>query len=277
MSENAYSREQILCGLKQTVKVGLSTEAPFDADTRIHNYIMESGCDEDDLEFLNWGIEDVFGIELPPPEWETMLTQGAGSHEEWMERVAPTLTFGWLADEIAGRAKPIPFEPLTFLGRRCVPAGMFCGLTRMAGEINPQVKRFGPSTPILHRLRGRRLSRFWDRLTWMTQDQLPPLRDITRQLHHADVAVLVLAVVNPIFWFWLMTCLPRWHSPAVVATASTCAIFAVPAIFYLGGRAVVTWMADPLPNGITTFRDLAIQLSAYNNEAREGCARLDSQ
>src|SRR5262249_50660345 len=85
-------------------------------------------------------------------------------------------TFGALAEYIRERVERVSFEPITLLGRRCSSAGSFRGIEELVHRTDRSVPRFGPSTPIKDRLRGRTLHAIYARLRWISVGRLPAPR-----------------------------------------------------------------------------------------------------
>lgn len=255
-----FTREQILCGLKHVVTAGLFCDVPFSAETRLSDYYVDNDCHESFDELLI-ALCGVFGMETPASEWAEFIGGGADSFEHWLADVAPRFTFGAIADFIAERAECVSFGPTTVLGTPDASVGAFLGVEQLARAVEPRLRPFGPSTPIRRRLRGPMLWAFWNRLRWMTEDRLPPLRDTTLQIQGMDLLVLLLAVVNLFAWCAALSYLPRGMSPTVVALVVTLGIFGTTTALHLGGRFLAAWLVNPLPPDVRTFRDLAEKLA----------------
>jgi hypothetical protein len=148
--------------------------------------------------------------------------------------------------------KPISFVPITLLGKPCQTAGSFRGIEQLVQQTNPKGSRFAPSTPIRERLRGVPLQRFWNRLRWMLDDQIPPLPRIkiaSRGFLH-----------SLIFKFCIGLLIALWKrdlSGVLAGVATTFALFIPVGVIV----AFINNSLCRLPKGIETFGDLARYLA----------------
>jgi len=202
-----------------------------------------------DLLELVMGIEDRLDIVLSLDEvsqffWPK-LTDGQISREVWEREVVPTLTVAAFADFIHRRMQPILFEPVSVLGSPpCQAAGYFVGMSELVEQVRPNAERFGPSTSITAVLPSQHLQTFWGRLSRAAGRSLPPLsfwwNRLATALLIASAACLVFGV------------LVNWAFLAAVW------------LLCLKGIQFGWWLhrrANPLPQGIVTFGDLARHLA----------------
>jgi acyl carrier protein len=255
MSANTFTQEQILSGIRIFLRENLGCESPFDADVRIHDYLeTEKWWDGLDIMDFVYGLEELFGFSCSRKEWNDYFGVSVRDVEEWKKTVSPRLTFRALADFIRERLNPIALEPVTLLGKPCLTAGVFRGLEQLAVQVNPRVGRFAPSTPIRQCLRGARLHRFWNRLRWMLEDQLPPSPEIhfgSRGLLHSLIFKLGAGLTIALW---------RRDLPgAIFGILTTLALF-IPVGMIVDS--INKCLMNPLPEGIETFGDLAGVLSA---------------
>ncbi|HEY7428299.1 MAG TPA: hypothetical protein VH682_28960 [Gemmataceae bacterium] len=264
MSANTFTQEQVLSGIRILLRESLGCESPFNADMSIHHYFQteKSWDGVDILEFV-CEIEDLFGFNCSGKEWYSFFGVPIRDAEEWEKTVAPRLTFRALADFILERLNPIAFEPVNLLGKPCLTAGVFRGLERLAVEVNPRVARFAPSTPIRQCLRGVRLHRFWNRLRWMLEDQIPPPPEIqlsSRGLLHSLVFKLGVGVAIALW---------KRDLSGVFAGILTTFALLIPLGIIVG---FINQRLNPLPEGIETFGDLARVLTAIILDQQSECA-----
>jgi hypothetical protein len=247
MSEHVgrYTREQMLCAIRVVLERQFACNATLDSQTRIDEYFKAAGdWDDIDLADLWFALCRETAIKTEPGEWAGFLGTDAFRRGEWETRIAPGFTFGALADWMAKRAEGVSLSAINVLGRKCATAGAFYGIEDVARQVSPHVVRFGPSTPIQKRLRGRALSRFWRRLRWMTCDALPMLRTPKTAVAW-DVLLLVSLVL-----------IPLWLAVEVGAAEAFFAAIGI-LVFGLIVSIVVTCVTNPLPAGIRTFGELA--------------------
>lgn len=264
MSAKTYTQAQILSGIRIVLRENCGCESPFDADMSLSHYIhgFKSWDDMDIMEAV-YELEELFGFSCSRKEWDDFFGVSIRNIEEWKKTVAPRLTFRALADFIRERLNPIVLEPVTLLGKPCLTAGIFRGLEQLAVQVNPRVARFAPSTPIRQCLRGGQLRRFWNRLRWMIEDQLPPAREIRlsgRGLFH-----------SLLFKFGIGLAIALWRRDlsGLLAGIGTTFALLMPVRIIVG---FINQRLNPLPEGIETFGDLSTVLAAIIIDQQSECA-----
>lgn len=249
-----FTQEQILSGIRMVWREELGFMHPFTPDTRIDDQLKEEGVwNAIDLDEVIGDLECLFDFSAPAKDWENLFGCHVQDGQEWESTGGARCTFRGLADFIGERLTPISFEPVMLLGRSCLTAGVFRGLQQLAVQVHPRVGRFAPSTPIRRCLRGVQLRRFWNRLRWMIEDQLPP----PRTLHFRSkwfVKSLFLKILIPV----LIALWRRDWNGIMVALLFTFALVAPVGLIldFINNR------LNPLPKGIETFGDLARVLAA---------------
>ncbi|MEK6259640.1 MAG: acyl carrier protein [Planctomycetota bacterium] len=202
-------------------------------------------------------IEQQLGIKLAHEEWHAFYRSPLGkiptnpiqTWSEWEREVLPTLTVARLADFVRERYVPVSFEPVSVLGSPpCPAAGYFVGMSELVQQVRPDAKRFGPSTPITQTLPSHSLRLFWRRLSRAAGRSLP---ELSFWLNHLANALLVASAACLAFGV-----LVNW------------AFFAAVWLLCLKGILFGWWLhrrANPLPQGIVTFGDLARHLAGQKN------------
>lgn len=253
MSGNAYTQDQILSGLRIIWREALDYEAPILPEIRFADDFKAGGnLEEIDFADVICRIQGHFGFTCAWEDWQTFLGWCGHDPDVWERDVAPRLTFAALADFIRERLEPISLEPITLLGKPCRSAGIFRALERLAGQVHPRVCRFGPSTPIRARLRGIRLRRFWSRLRWILEDQIPAPPRITLTCGGLLFILLFNSSIG------LLVSL--WSRDLVGLAAGFVGTFVL--LFPLSWAVVfINSRLNPLPKGIETFGDLARYLA----------------
>ncbi|HTU91268.1 MAG TPA: hypothetical protein VMF69_14405 [Gemmataceae bacterium] len=282
MSAEKYTQEQILSGIwivcSEVPELDLTFDfnISFDFDARLSEYFTPSFSSGSLGDWIGsaMGEEDAFtefahvlawffGFTCSVEEWNNYFGLNATSREEWEREHAPHFTFRRLVKFIQERAKPIPLEPITMLGKPCLTAGIFRGLEHLARQIDPKATRFGPSTPIRRCLRGVWLRLFWHRLRWMFQDQLPPPRQITLSSRGFLHSLLFKFSVGLLIAIWSGDL-----SGVLAGIGTTFALF-IPLgviVAYINNR------LNPLPKEIETFGDLSRVLAAIIQDQQSEAA-----
>ncbi|MHB1426013.1 MAG: hypothetical protein ACYC3I_22850 [Gemmataceae bacterium] len=254
MSAEAYTQEQILCGLRIIWGEVLDSEEPLKLDMRFFDEFRAGGrFEEIDFGDVTWRLQRDFGFTCALVEWKTFLGLPIQDTDVWERDIAPRLTVRALIDFIRDRLEPISLEPITLLGKPCLTAGIFRGLERLAGSVDPEVIRFGPSTPIRNCLCGLRLRCFWNRLRWIVEDQLPPPRQITLSSRGFLHSLLFKFCLGLLIAIW------RRDLAGVLTGIGTTFLLLIPMgtiVSFINER------LNPLPEGIETFGDLARVLAA---------------
>ena len=251
MCAKMFTQDQILCGLRIFFEEGIGINDSFDADMRIDEHLMADGVwDELDTADLALGLNDFFGFSCSLEEWELFFGWSTSSRdaEEWERIFAPRFTFRGLAEFIRERVEPIFLEPQMLLGKPCLTAGIFRGLELLTAQINPEVRRFAPSTPIHSRLRGFRLRRLWYRLRWITEERIPA----PRRIRLGCGGFYFKIGIGLFIALWKRDLEGLWLSLKVTALLFLPTAFLVE---FINSR------INPLPKGIETFGDLARYLA----------------
>ncbi|HTU22852.1 MAG TPA: hypothetical protein VMG10_32735 [Gemmataceae bacterium] len=263
MSAEAYTQEKILRGIRIYWQEHLGIEDSFLPDMRIDYHLRQEGWwEEIDLMDVAYSLERTFGFTCSRQEWLEYFGDGLDA-EEWEHLAGPRLTFRGLADFIRERLEPISLEPITILGKPCCTAGIFRALERLASQVHPNVRRFAPSTPIRRCLRGVRLHRFWSRLRWIFEDQLPPPPEFhlsSRGLFHSLIFKLGVGFVVALW--------RRDLSGVLTGILTTFALLVPVGIIV----AFINQRLNPLPEGIETFGDLARLLAAILDDQQSEAA-----
>lgn len=254
MSAKTYTQEQIFSGIRIFWRENLRCESPFDAETRIEHHLQATEIAEDlDLMEIANGIETLFGFKCPRQEWHDFFGITIRDAEEWEKTVAPRLTFEALADFIQERLNFISFEPVTVLGKPCLTAGIFRGLEQLAVQVNPRASRFAPSTSIRECLRGVRLRRFWNRLRWMIEDQIPPPPKLELSGRGCLHSLIFKLSFGSAIALW------RKDLFGLLVGIVTAFVLLIPLAVIVG---LIEDRLNPLPEGIETFGDLSRVLAA---------------
>ena len=202
---------------------------------------------------MKMGIEDQLGIRLTQEEWcayyqfpkNESAVDANRAWNDWERDVVPTLTVAALAEFVRERYVPVSFEPVSVLGSPpCPAAGYFVGMSELVQRVRPDAERFGPSTPITHVLPSRSLQVFWRRLSRAAGRSLP---ELSFWLNHLANVLLIVSAACLAFGV-----LVDWAFLAAVW------------LLCLKGIQFGWWLhrrANPLPQGIVTFGDLARHLA----------------
>ncbi len=188
---------------------------------------------------VQWTHEEI--REIFHPIWESPERTSTGDGGNTPSK----LTIAALADFIRVRIKPVSFEPVSVLGSPpCPAAGYFVGMSELVQRVRPDAERFGPSTPIMHVLPSRSLQVFWWRLSRAAGRSLP---ELSFWLNHLANVLLIVSAACLAFGV-----LVDWAFLAAVW------------LLCLKGIQFGWWLhrrANPLPQGIVTFGDLARHLA----------------
>lgn len=252
--------------------------APITRDTRMDTYFKEVvGADSIEYLDLSFRIEKRFGIMLSRDDWKYLTGEAVcKSPEDWEAYFGGSFTFGRIAEIIIHRCT---LTPITILGSKSAAAGAFRCVQGVANQVSPRIKPFGPSTPILERLRGRSLERFWTKLQIISGEKLPrlargPIGRVLEVLFDGITgATICLILYGLIVWGFFVLLWPWIGHPAVILAifigAVLVLVFASMSIRYvethLRGEGAI------LPYNITTFRDLAELISEDRGGWCEKC------
>lgn len=266
-----YSQDRILEGVRVCLSNVYGVDDPFDEDTPLVAWYRDAGLsDECPLVMLEC-IASYFGLRYGQTRWAAWLRlprhPGAAGGERmycisrsrkqsidaWEEQIAPTITFGDLARYLAKRATAVSLEPVTVFGSRCEAAGVFLGITKLPGL---RAKRIAPSTPLLQGMRRCEAPAYFDQVAWAAEAELPPVR---RYESVVSFRRWDEALVNTVFWiavaagFYLAVALHGAWGGSVflwVPLNGFCLAMGL-------RQAVLNKIAQPLPDGVDTFGDLA--------------------
>lgn len=271
---SATNAAAVLADLEPLVHECVRKKLPISAEARMDAYFQAAG-DWDGLDLLDLGfrIERRFGVLLSDDDWQFLSgADRCKTTEEWELRYAPLFTFGRLAELIAARLQLGVVEPVTVLGVSSRSAGAFRKIESIVRDIDPSIRPFAPSTPILERLRGRTLENTWARLRVMSGNRVPPLPSgvgarWSKRLGGAFGVCLVLLVAmtvafkivegiagagsNWVAWLLTMTMIGN----LVVGVIGVVALVVSIVIRRLGRR--LEGKSTLLPAQVQTFRDLA--------------------
>lgn len=261
MPVERYNENQILCGLQECWNsvLGLDDDELFYVDMRIDVYLKKNGLwDEFDLYYLVREIEEFFHFYCSKDEWYDLfgLNLPKNSAEEWEELVGQHLTFRVLAQFIAEKAPVISFQPVTVIDRECAPAGAFYGIREVAKNAAVDSKRFAPSAKIVDVLRGYELEKFWTQLRWFTSNEVPELSATWKSAGELGCLVGLLAVPVGILIYLL--------------TENSLSFYIIPfvcALIWWAFSSLYKNYVNPLPSGISTFRDLAMLIANSDYDA----------
>lgn len=259
MSVVKYSEQQILCGLRECWNSTIGNDESFDSDTRIDLYLKENGIwDLFDLEDLIYEMEDFFHFTCNLWEWAHLFgfDHSISSHEEWENLVGQHLTFGVLAQFIAERTPLVSFRPVTVMDRECLPAGVFYGIQDVIKSFTEDSKRFAPSTKIIDVIHGKSLEKFWTQLRRITKYEVPELSATWKNAGELGCLVGLLGVPMGILILLLTE-----NSFSFLLIPFACAL-----IWWAFSSLYKNWV-NPLPSGISTFRDLAMLIAAHDCDA----------
>lgn len=262
VQQQRYSESQTLCGLREAWPAFTGVDDPFDVDTQIDTYMKaDDTWDEIDFADIFRGIESFFDFECLDSEWTTFFGFDVAkrSMEEWDRSVAPNLTFGALAEFVAGRAPVVAsFESISVFGRRCAPAGAFTGIRRVADHSTGNHLQFPPSARIIDVMQGHQLDNFWTQLRWMTEYTVPELPEFWRGVTATAGCLGILAIVIAFAVTWA-TSNPVCIIPTLLL-----------ATLWYAFASAYKRLANPLPPPIVTFRDLSLLIA----NARSGRLRV---
>lgn len=274
MSAKTYTQEQILSGIRIFWREELDCKSPIDPDRSFIEQLKAAYKFDDDFRLVPPGLERLFGFSCPVRQWEDFL----GIRLEWRTHLgvyflenpctwekknAPRLTFRALAEFIREQLNPIALEPVTLLGKPCLTAGIFRGLEQLAAQVNPKVTPFAPSTPIRQCLRGVLLRRFWDRLRWMIEDQIPLPPKLNLSERDCLTSLVIKFGVGPLIALW------RRDLEGLLVGVLWTFMLLFPMVWIMG---LIEQRLNPLPDGIETFGDLSRVLAAIILDQQSECA-----
>lgn len=267
--------------IQEAVNQMTGKSVPITPNTRMDRYFIEVvGADSLEYLDLSFRLEAKLGVKLSQDDWKFLtgdeLCKDPG---EWEAKYAPMFTFGRLAELVAHRAKFRKIEPETILGATSLPAGAFRRIEAIAKDFDPKIGSFAPSTPILDCFRGRPLQLFWGRLRVLSENRIPPLL-----VGRIDKTVAWLGGLWGVIFCLFLYGAIAWALAAFVgmSPASTISswwfVFCFPPIALFFSSRLLLFVVDRmrphssiLPNGIESFRDLAMLVAGERGGWCEKC------
>ncbi len=270
MSAEQFKQEQIFEEVCIFWREELGLEKPFNPDSRIDHHLSNDDFwesiglkEEYDFADIISGLEERFGFSCIDEEWNRAFGLSVRRREEWLQKFAPHFTFRRLVEFIEKHVQPISFEPISLLGKTCLTAGIFRGIEQLVRQTNPTATRFAPSTPIHERLRGATLQRFWNRLRWMLDDQIPPLPRIKISSRGFWHSLFFKCGIGLLITIW------RRDLSGVLAGIATTFALLIPVGMVV---AFINQVCCRLPKGIETFGDLSRVLAAIIEDQQSEAA-----
>jgi acyl carrier protein len=264
----------------------LSKKSPLiTRSTRIDRFFNDVfGGDSLDFLDLSFQLEAKLGVYLSADDWKFLSGEVfCKTTEEWDAKYGPLFTFGRLAELVAHRAKLGKARPVTILGSTSKSAGAFRQIQWLAQDISKSTKNFAPSTPIMDAVRGRDLRRLWARLRIVSDNRVPDLRHTLS----TQVAIFFERPYQPLMCIAMLSTgvsfLVRYMSTggfvaaliALVSGIGLIAIFLLMILLVLSFIIRMSSWAQPktaiLPNGVATFRDLAMLIAGERGGWCEHC------
>lgn len=247
-----YTPKQIMCGLRIAWPQSTGDKLPFSETTRVAESIERSGWDDLDFAILAYELDRFFGWnDVGRRAWNRAALPAWRS---FMESELDRITFGSMASFIADRIPAVPMEPVFVLGKRCAPAGAFRSIEQVVRQLDLGVPRFAPSARITSILRGRPLRTVWNRLRWMSEERLPPLRRTwtNRVVDALNSGPGLLAMLGAAALLSI-----GLHS-IVVGIITTVSFRIVVGLFLRGCE----WIQNPVPSRFDDFRDVSRAMAA---------------
>lgn len=267
-----FTTEQLLRGIQAYVTEEVDSKLVIDPNASVNEYRKAiEGSYECPLLFLEM-LGEYFGFEHSEARWiawlklkpdeELTKRERKLAWDHWQNVISKSLTVRKLAEHIAKHAPGTSMQPVTMFGVPCAPAGAFRGLCRL-----PELrgKRVAPSTPIARVLGGSKIESLWGRATWISGAKLPTLqrqawwslRSPADWIDAVGQCLAIVAALATLIYVGLET-----GSAFYAFTA------AIPALLVL---LMFTYSAsdklrNPLPDGVTTFGDLARLIAAGSEQ-----------
>lgn len=212
MSNRRYTPDQIFCGLRTVWKKTMGDRATITPETLLFERFQACGGDEIDFSDVAYAIDNFFSLkrisgkrwrEHYEPDWKALL-KSLGDTPDQFQANQSRVTFRYMSEFLAKRFGGRTIEPVRVFGQPCMKAGAFFVMEETFQAAAPGVGRFPPSAAVCGLLRGGALRRAWDRLRWISEDRLPPLRwtawDTVRSAVRLSVGLAVLALI---IWYLL--------------------------------------------------------------------------
>lgn len=267
-----FTTEQVLRGIQAYVDEHVDAELAIDPDASVNEYrqaIVDSH--ECPLWFLEM-LAEYFGFHYDEVRWLVWLklqpdrkltkSEQKQAWKHWQNVTSKSITVRRLAEHIAKHAPGTSMEPVTVFGVPCAPAGAFRGLCKLP-ELSG--KRVAPSTSIVGILGGSKTEQLWNRAKWISGSKLPALKhdpwwSLRSPADWVDALGQCLAIIVALA---TLISIGLETGSAFYAFAA-----AVPALVVL---LTLTYSAsdklrNPLPEGVTTFGDLARLIAAGATE-----------
>ncbi|MBC8114199.1 MAG: hypothetical protein H7062_07470 [Candidatus Saccharimonas sp.] len=246
----SLNKDEVFLGVVESLQCAIGDSEVLEPTTNLIEYLRRTGAwDDVDMADLMYCIGQEFGLSFSNEEGMEFFNPSIGGQrrtdEAWEQEVAPKLTVAALTDFVRERYVPVSFEPVSVLGSpRCPAAGYFVGMSELVQQVRPDAERFGPSTPITQVLPSHSLSVFWRRLGRAAGRSLP---ELSFWLNHLANALLVASAACLVFGVFV--------NGAFLAAVWLLCLKGIQFGWWLHRR------ANPLPQGIVTFGDLARHLA----------------
>ncbi|QDU57839.1 hypothetical protein [Aeoliella mucimassa] len=261
-----FTTEQVLRGIQAYVTEHVDEELVLHPDASVSKYYDDVKESHDCPLWFLMELSDYFGfksnerhwivwLKLPLSQWVSP-SEGKRLWQDWQDETSRKITVRKMAEFIARRAPGASFDPVTVFGVHCRPAGAFRGLCDLP-EL--QGKRVGPSTSIFGQLGNSKTRTLWGRAGWASGFVLPALRKTASEawLETSYGVSLFVAAVLAIAAAFLLIWDDIFPAMWMVAVAA----IGLPAIVLCFLGSIADQFRNPLPEGITTFGDLARLIS----------------
>lgn len=259
--QRKYTVEQAFRGIQAFVTENCGAKIVLDSNAPLTNYEQAArNSHECPLQFLE-DLARYFQFEWSESRWGIWLQlrdnslktkrERQAAWEHWQQAIAPQITVRKLAELVARKARVPSFEPVTILGSRCEPAGVFLGLCCLP---ETEKGRYSPSTPLRALKSSRRIRDLWKRAEWINGVKLPPLDQPSPwRFKSTSDGLQFLSIVATIAAF-IIACWRVAEYDWRLAFFAGC--MAALAALIVGGL-ITDRVHNPLPEGIERFGDLA--------------------
>ncbi len=264
---------------------------PLDGATRICDVIPDPlGANTSRLAASYEQIERAFDITITRDDQDFLTGRSiCKSDADWLERFAPLFTIDRLATFVAHKSASIRVAPITLLGVSSRTAGAFREIERVAKEVAPKVKPFGPSVRIVDRLGAGAIARMWRRVRWHCPERIPALKTITRDVRGGDFIESRLIIASGVAALAIVGYIAGWPGVSTSGVSQTTSIIVIVLLVLLlwGLTLLLLIVADRaarqifvrrrfgrsmLPYDIETFADLAKLMSGERGGWCDGCS-----
>lgn len=250
-------------GLAAVIGEQVGAAVVYEPDDRLDAILKRARVwDEMDLiDFFTY-IWDSFGLPWQREEQDSILPP-ADTVDAWERFASREWTMRRIAERIRDRLDRVQVKDAFILGRACRPAGAFLAVEGIWQELFHDQARFKPSDPIQAHLWGGRLRLMWRRLRWVSNLDLPQLRESGVTTAERIVTWASTLIIAGIVLYWLgADDFPRRVSSSAAWNWGF-------ALGPLGVACLVLWPAKHLlqridrrlPEAIETFRDLSVLLA----------------